>query len=138
MNQMVQNVCDFFDLKGMNYNVLKEDVLEIVFTGSNMPRIRMVLSFDEDGKTLSIHSYSIAKPKDNDVLSKAKSYAVCNTLNQKWRWFKFYLDSDDEFTASIDAIVDLYTAGEECHELILRMADILDKSYPLIMQSVWS
>ena len=48
------------------------------------------------------------------------------------------LDSDDEFTASIDAIVDLYTAGEECHELILRMADILDKSYPLIMQSVWS
>ena len=50
MNQMVQNVCDFFDLKGMNYNVLKEDVLEIVFTGSNMPRIRMVLSFDEDGK----------------------------------------------------------------------------------------
>ena len=59
MNQMVQNVCDFFDLKGMNYNVLKEGVLEIVFTGSNMPRIRMVLSFDEDGKTLSIHSYSI-------------------------------------------------------------------------------
>lgn len=34
MNQMVQNVCDFFDLKGMNYNVLKEGVLEIVFTGT--------------------------------------------------------------------------------------------------------
>lgn len=63
---------------------------------------------------------------------------VCNLLNQKWRWFKFYLDTDDEYTVSVDAIIDLYTAGEECYELIQRMTDVIDNSYPLIMQSIWS
>lgn len=137
MNPVAQSVCDFFDLKGMNYTVLKDDVIEVVYTGASMPRIHMVLTFDEDGKTISIHSYSIAKPKD-DVISKAKAYAICNAFNQKWRWFKFYLDTDDEFTTSVDAIIDPYTAGEECYELIQRMVKVIDKSYPLLMQSIWS
>ena len=140
MKPIAKSVCDFFDLKGMKYTVLndEDEVIEIIYNGKNMARIRMVLTFDKDEKSIAIHSYSIAKPKDDSAVSKAKAYIACNLLNQKWRWFKFYLDTDDEYTASVDAVIDLYTAGEECYELIQRMTDVIDNSYPLIMQSIWS
>lgn len=48
------------------------------------------------------------------------------------------MSKDDEYTVSADAIIDLYTAGEECYELIQRMTDVIDNSYPLIMQSMFS
>lgn len=115
MKPIAKSVCDFFDLKGMKYTVLndEDEVIEIIYNGKNMARIRMVLTFEDDERTITIHSYSIAKPKDDGAVSKAKAYMVCNLLNQKWRWFKFYLDTDDEYTVSADAIIDLYTAGED-------------------------
>ena len=140
MKLIVKRACDFFDAKGMKYTVLNDEngVIEVIYSGKNMMRIRVVLDFDEDEKSVAIHSYTIAKPKDNSEMSKIKAYMVCNMLNQKWRWFKFYLDVDYEFTVGCDAVIDLYTAGEECYELIQRITEIVDKSYPIIMQSIWA
>ena len=140
MKLIVKRVCDFFDSKGVKYTVLdnEDGAIEIAYSGENMMRIRVLLSFDKDEKSVAIHSFTIAKPKDGSEISKIKAYVVCNLLNQKWRWFKFYLDADDEFTASGDAVIDLYTAGEECYELVQRITDIVDKSYPIIMQSIWA
>lgn len=140
MKPIATRVCDFFNSKGVKYTILNDDegIIKVLYSGKNKSDIEMFLNFDNDEKTISIHAYAIAKPKDDSAVSKAKAYIVCNLLNIKWRWFKFYLDSDNEFTASVDAIIDLYTAGEECLELFERMANVIDDSYPMIMQSIWS
>lgn len=138
MNQMAQNVCDFIDLKGEKYEVVDDRTIRFSYRGENMPAIHINLRFDEDGKSASLLCYSIAKIKDDNVFSKAKAQAVCNDLNLRWRWTRFFIDTDDEFTAACDAVIDTYTAGEECLELVNRVASIIDDSYPLIMQSVWA
>ena len=46
MKPIAKSVCDFFDLKGMKYTVLndEDEVIEIIYNGKNMARIRMVLT----------------------------------------------------------------------------------------------
>ena len=43
-----------------------------------------------------------------------------------YRWMRFYVDSDNEFTAALDAVINGETIGEECYELLGRAVSIVD------------
>ena len=137
MNQTAQIVRGYFQKKNLKFEELTDDMLAITYTGENLHSIRMILSFDADGKSVSVGSYSIAKLKDDSPMEEAKGCILCNTLNEKWRWIKFTLDDENEIATHCDAVLDFLTAGEECQELVERMSDIVDKSYPLIMKTIW-
>lgn len=62
---------------------------------------------------------------------------TCNTLNSKYRWLKFYLDSDNDIVLQDDAILEPQSAGDECFELLLRAANITKEVRPTIMGIVF-
>lgn len=126
---------DALEKKDIKYIEEREDLIRVSFTGENATSIRTTFKFGDDNKDVSVHVFSICKVPDAKY---EKACVLCSTLNAKWRWVKFYIDNDKEVTAEIDAVIDAYTAGDECSELLFRIVDIVDKSYPEIMQMLWN
>ena len=46
---------------------------------------------------------------------------------------KFYVDTDRDTRAELDAIIDPQTVGQECLALVRRMVNIVDDAYPILM-----
>ncbi|WP_300135196.1 YbjN domain-containing protein [uncultured Oscillibacter sp.] len=135
MNTAVKFFTDYMEKKNVRYTILRDDLVQVSFKGKNMPQIEVRFCFGDDGRDVSAHVFSIAKVPDEKV---GNACFACSNLNDKWRWVKFYLDSDNEVTAGLDAVIDPYTTGEECFELLIRMCDIVDEAYPDIMKMLWS
>ncbi len=108
----------------------KTDVLDFPWDGKSL---RCIFTGAE-GEYLSLFYYLESVPEDKiaDVL------LVCNEMNAKYKWVKFYIDSDNDIALQDDAILNLATAGEEALELIVRMIDILKNSKPEFMRAIYS
>lgn len=125
---------NYLDSKGIRYQIRNEESIAITYNGDNAPEIRLIFVFGDDGSDVAIRAFSVAKVPSEKL---ARAYKTCSVLNNKWRWMKFYVDSDDEVTAADDAVIEPNTLAEECFELLLREIDIVDKAYPDIMAAIW-
>lgn len=134
MNIGMQNFTDFLESNNIKYSVQDERCVRISYQLENLPQLAAVFFFSEECHDVSIHVFSIAKVASNKLM---QAYKLCSELNAKWRWVKFYVDEDNEFTAETDAVIEPNTAGHECGELLLRCVDIVKDSYPSIMALVW-
>ena len=68
----------------------------------------------------------------------AKGINVCNELNRKFRWVKFYIGSDGDVNAQIDAYIDEESCGFICKSLVSRTVNIVNEGYPTFMKALWS
>jgi len=119
------------------YRTLSNDVENIGITlkGEHIQAVTVEFFFDKKGKDVNISSYSIArvpKEKINKMLEKI------NALNRKYRWINFYIDDDNDISASYDAIVNDDTAAEICMEHFYYFYNIIDEIYEEIMKTIWS
>ena len=90
--------------------------------------------FDADGNSIQV----VTSPIANVPIEKtSKLLLAVNELNSRFRWVKFYLDSDNDIIADADQIIDEYTAGESCVEIVMRVANIVDEAYPGLMKEIW-
>lgn len=140
MSYVVEKIKGFFDEKGVKYEYFertesRDEALRFVYGGDNADTIKIILFFDEDGGSLNVKSFTIAKVPTAKLM---ETYVVLNELNTEYRWVKFYVDSDNEVTAAGDAIIDEATAGEECYEIVQRYVNIIDDVYPRIMKVIWA
>ena len=120
--------------KEIKYRILAENRVLISIAGDN-GKYDFQFIFGEDEKDVALKVFSLAKVQEEKL---AEGYKLCSELNAKWRWVKFYIDSDNEITAEIDAVIEPMTTGDECFELLLRTLDIVDKSYPEMMRLIWN
>ncbi len=124
----------YMDDNGIKYTDRSEHVVRVSYSGDNMRSIPVNVFFDEDGDNIvQLCCYEIARFKGDRI---ANGLIVCNALNQKYRWVKFYLDSDNDVRAELDAYISSGTAGEECANLVRRVVSIVDKSYPTIIKAI--
>ena len=132
----LQRFTNYLDGKNVRYTVDNEFKLHVVFNADNAPSITVNVIFDKDGEgKVRFVVWSIGKFPESKL---GAGMVACNALNAKYRWVKFYIDSDDEGCAEMDAIVDEDTAGEECHELLYRVVNIVDEAYPEIMRALYT
>ena len=98
----------------------------IQYDGDNFEDLTFSFFFDEGGEALSIKVFSIMQ-FTKDQLPDA--YKFCNEMNNEWRWIRFYVDSDDEFTADMDAAIHptSSTCGQEIVNMLHRAVRIVDK-----------
>ena len=137
MNSAAKLFCDYLEQRNVKYNTPRSDVVSVGYAGDNCSSIRLNFIFGEDGRDVSIISNGIAKIQAEDHSKLLKALMGCSALNQHYRWIKFYVDKDNEVVAQDDAVIEPHTTGEECYELLQRSVDIIDKAYPIIMQTVW-
>lgn len=125
----------YMDNKGIKYTDKDDHWVKVAYNCNNIKSVTINVFFDKDGDPLvAFDCWEIIKFKDD---KRAAGILLCNRLNEKYRWVKFYVDSDGDLRCQADAIVDHETVGSECKELVSRMVNIIDKSYPEIMKAVW-
>ena len=129
--KMMKLFAKTMDEKGIKYTQHdSQPVLFIRYRGDNFEGLTFTFIFDEDGGTLSVKVYSIVKFKESQLTD---AYAFANEMNTKYRWIKLYVDSDNELTAAMDAVITEKTVGEECIELLFRAVSIVDDVYKALM-----
>ena len=142
MIRATRNMLDFFERQGMKYSpdieTLKsgKDVVKVTYTGANKEIIRFNIFVDPDEDNVAIRVWTIAKTLDAD--QAAAVTLLLNTLNNNYRWYRWYLDDDREVTASVDAVITADTIGAVTYELVQRGVDIIDENYPKVMKAMWS
>ena len=87
-----------------------------------------------DGCYVSMYTVfeSVPAEKVADLL------VVCNSLNAKYKWLKFYVDKDSDLMVEDDAIVTPENSAAECFELLARRINILKECKPIIMKAIYA
>lgn len=125
---------DYCDKEGIRYTDLDDHSMKIVYTGDNLNSIPIFVSFDkEGGPTVSFRCWNIA----NFSKSPANGILVCNDMNAKWKWVKFYIDDDRDVIAEVDVRLNDYTCAALCHATLRSIVNIVDEAYPEFMKSLW-
>ncbi|MCQ2385489.1 MAG: YbjN domain-containing protein [Clostridia bacterium] len=113
------------DKEGIHYRVNEErPIVSVPYSGKNFEGLNFMFVFDSDGNSYSLKVYSIEQFTADQL---PDAYEFCNAMNAEFRWIKFYVDSDNEFTAQDDGVVDVATAGAECSEILHRAVSIVDE-----------
>ena len=112
----------------------RKEHIYIAFDGDHGNKLALYFFCDEDGTTVDIKMFSVAKVPSEKLMDML---VLLNELNMQYRWVKFYLDSDNEVTVSGDAVLDVDSAGEELFELMHRYLNITDDIYPRLMKINW-
>ncbi len=125
----------YMDSKGIKYTETDTYVVRVSYSGDNMTKIPVYVFFDSDGDPIvQFKCWEIANFKDK----LAEGLIVCNMLNAKYRWVKFYLDDDRDVVCTCDAVLDIDTCGPECLSLVNRVVNITDESYPDLMRALFN
>ncbi len=92
------------------------------------------LSADDDND-VAIQVCPVARvPQDK----KLQMLELINDFHNRFRYIRFYLDSDNDLTVSYDLPVKAESIGESAVEIFARFSQILDTVYPEIMRTIWS
>ena len=97
--------------------------------------VSIFVVFDSDGASVQLVSSPIARIP---IEKTSGMLLAINDVNCRFRWVKMYLDRDNDLVAEADLIIDEYTAGESCVELVMRMASIIDDAYADLMKALWA
>ena len=112
------------DAKGIKYRVDDErPVVRITYDGENYKDLTFTFIFDDDGESVALRVFSI---EEFTAAQLPQAYAFCNRMNSEYRWLRFHIDSDNELTAGMDAVITSENAGAVCSELLSRAVDIVD------------
>lgn len=109
----------------------------VAFGGGDFAYQHLVVHviMDADGKSAQFVSSPVAHAQEDKM---AQMMLACNQSNARFRWIKFYLDSDNDVMAEADAVLDEVSGGKECVEIVRRMASIVDAAYPDFMKAAWA
>ena len=96
-------------------------------------RIDLLFEGSDEGSHVALRVVLEACPPERI----ASLLMICNSLNAKYRWLKFYIDGDKDIMVEDDAILEPESAGDECFELISRTVSILEDVRPVIMNGIF-
>ena len=135
MQPYAQEFCNYMDAHNIKYTVKKDNVIRVSYSGTNMDTIAIFVIFDVDNDPLvQLQCWEIQNFKTNEPAA----LVLCNELNKEYRWVKFYIDKDKDIIASLDAVIEKNTCGEECMQLVRRMVNIIDGAFPQIARARWA
>lgn len=136
-NAAVQLFSAFMEEKELSVHVLEDDEnsCRIGFELNNT-HVQIFVDFSEDGTDAHFTGVDFLKiPQDKVEMI----YKVCNDCNNQYRWVKFVWDEKyNNIVCNADAELQLDSCAEECFEIVMRMAGIIDKAYPTFMKAMWA
>jgi len=133
MSMYKQLFMQYMDANGIKYTDCDEHAVRVAYTGEYLKAIPIFVFFDRDGDPLTAFKcWEIASFKDK----RDRAIVVCNELNSKYRWVKFFVNDENNIVADADAMLDASTCGEECMSIVRRLVSIIDESYLMIMKAL--
>lgn len=115
-----------YTVNGINENNYEE--VSVANTDDNGFSYTIRLFFEDNNENCGIRVWNIIHFNDADF---SKLLRICNTLNNDYKYISFSVDeSDNTITASMDLIYRSHDIGDIVLEAVLRMASILQDTYP--------
>ena len=135
MQKYLQAFIDKLEAEGIKYSMADDNTVNLTYRCDNIQSLDIYAFFDEDGDPyVQFRSWNIENFKNN----QAGGYEVCNALNLQYRWVKFFLDKDYDVVATLDAVLDIDSADDECLSLMNRFINIVDGAYPSLAKARWA
>ena len=129
-----QMCMEYMRREKIRYEDVREFVLKITYTGANFSTIPIYIYFDEDGDAnIAVKSWNVA----NFAGQRDAAIVLCNELNEKYRWVKFYVDEDADVVAELDAMIPEQNCGPVCMNVVRRVTSVVDDAYPFFMRELW-
>ena len=128
-----------FDKKGINYSIIDRKNSQIIQAGipiENGPSIMVLFIAHVDTNDISIRVFffffKVKKEKRLLLLD------AINNCNDKFRFFKFSIDSDNDVNVEYDFLTESSNIGPMAFEALVRISSVLDDAYPILMGAVYS
>lgn len=127
MNESAQAFLERLDRHEIRYKETPQPdgshLTAIEMAGKEGDLYQMVLVFSPDGKEVGIRVFQLGHvPTER----QRPMLRVLNRLNGSYAWLRFYLDSDGDVAAGMDAVIAPQTAAQVCWELLIRAFSVLD------------
>lgn len=117
----------YMDREGIKYTDVNERNVRVTYNGDNCRSITVSVTFDDkDGHGAHFVCYDIGSFKGDKY---ANALLLSNELCCKYRWVKFYLDSDKDVVVDCDASFDLASCGYVCRRMVSHVVSIVDEAY---------
>ena len=136
-----QRMLQYFEERGTKYTLMDpdsrgRDVVKLSFSSERMSSLNIMIIVGADNEDIALRCWTICNvPADK----RNKMLDVVNKLNCDYRWYYFYIDSDEEVCAGCDAVITPDTIGPVARELAFRGANIIDDdAYPALIKALWS
>lgn len=141
MFKAIRLIMQEMDKVNMHYNVEDMEDVNILSAGygiENGPMITIKVFSQDDDNDVAVRVYGILHNVAEERLPKIMK--VINQCNQKFRYFKFVMNDDNDVSVEYDFPVEAsdYTLGQEVVEVLMRMMHVLDECYPVLMRAIWS
>ncbi len=119
-------------------DILEKDEHSMVVAGFNM----------KSGNSVRIHFISM--DEDNDVAirvfgfihveeeQRAAALKGINTVNDQFRFAKFTLEEDGDVNVEMDIPQKVENLGPVAFELMIRIVQIMEEAYPILMRAIWA
>ena len=134
-------ISEVFDSHDIKYRVVEAGDASIVEAGFSVTAgpqiIARFISNDEDNDVaIRVFSLVCKVPAER----RAAMMEACNTLCGKIRFFKFYLNDDNDVNMEADLPVrtDDSCVGECCFEMFVRIMNILDTEFHILAEALYS
>ena len=96
----------------------------VELAGNNGSLYNVVMVFGADGAEFRIRIFQLGKvPKDR----VRPMLRTLNGINEEYAWLRFYIDSDSEVAAAMEAVITPGTAARVCWEMLRRAFSVLDE-----------
>lgn len=128
-----QIFADFLENEGMHFDVRECDDGDVVVRFPYDGKTAHVLFSGDDGEyvAISVIYENVPEEKFMDLV------VVCNELNSRYKWVKFYVDEDRDLMLRNDAIVSTENAASETMELMARVLKIGGDIKPIVMKAIY-
>lgn len=135
---VMKRFCDKLEQDNITYSVVGDDnqgvsILEYIKELS--VQLNCVVAFDSEQEyAVQIFIFNLCTIHNVSV-SFMKSL---NQLNSRYRWYKFFMDENNNIVLTSDAIIDVSNPHDEIMELLIRGINIAKSSYPDLMKAAWA
>lgn len=132
MNTTIRNYSNFLNDKNLKHEIIKENVIALAFQAQNDLSVKIFIS--ATGDTLNLKAYGLGNAKNKRTMLME----TLNSLNYKLRWFKVYLNKDEDIIIESDFFIDDFNNNEQIHKYVNFAVLYAEKAYPILMKAIWS
>lgn len=132
-SERVRSLADFLRGKGVKCDEVEGLIsLRVGLEGMTM---RIVIAIDPNGESAHIAVSEIARVP---VEKRGQVYKALNEANLKYRWLKFFIESDGGIIADADTQLCGGKPNEMCLRLVEYAVSVLDDAYPGLMKAIFA
>lgn len=132
MNTTIRNYSNFLNDKNLKHEIINENVIALAFKAQNDLSVKIFISATDD--TLNLKAYGLGNAKNKRTMIME----ILNNLNYKLRWFKVYLDKDEDIIIETDFFIDDFNNNEQIQKYVNFAVVYAEKAYPILMKAIWS